>query len=75
MKLFETLWPDLFGVAFARVFLNGGLRGAFYTHGKGGSPKLIASVKSPFLRFVFLMAAFGLVAWVVTDLKRKIQFT
>ena len=71
MKLLESLWPDLFGIAFALVFLNGGLTGRFYTHGKGGPPKLIVSVKSPFVRAVFLIVALGLAGWIATDLARK----
>lgn len=71
MGILNLFWPDLICAALAVVFLNAALTGRFYTHGKGGGRKLVASTKSLTARLVFLIVAALLVVWTVWDLKRK----
>jgi hypothetical protein len=65
-------WADLIGLALALVFINGAMSGRFYTGGRGGGQKLIASVKSSSARVCFLLVAAGLVVWLVVDLRHKL---
>ena len=71
MDLLNLFWPDLICTALAFVFLNAALTGEFYTHGRGGGKKLIASTKSLTARIAFLIIAVLLVVWIVWDLKHK----
>lgn len=72
MYLLNIFWPDLICLAIVCVLVNGAITGNFYSHGRGGPPKLIASVKSHRLRLVFLLLAAGLSVWVIIDLKHKL---
>ena len=73
MKIWDTFWGDLLALAGALVLLNGALTGRFYTHGRGGPPKLIWTVKSAGLRALFLILALAICAWLVVDLTRKVR--
>ena len=59
-------------LALVLVFVNGALTGRFYSHGRGGPPKLIASVKSFPFRIFFLVVAACLFAWLIVDLRHKL---
>jgi hypothetical protein len=71
--ILTTFWIDLIGTALALVLANGALTGKLYSHGRGGSPRLIASIRSSCARIAFLLVSAGLVAWVVVDLRHKLS--
>ena len=71
MDILNLLWPDLICGALAVVFLNAALTGQFYTHGRGGGQRLVASANSLTARIAFLIVAVLLVVWTVWDLKHK----
>jgi hypothetical protein len=73
MNVWDAFWSDLLALAGTLVLLNGALTGRFYTHGRGGPPKLIWTVKSAGLRILFLILALTIFAWLVFDLHHKIR--
>jgi len=73
MRVWDAFWSDLLALAGSLVLLNGALTGRFYTHGRGGPPKLIWSVKSVGLRLLFLLLALTMCAWLVLDLQHKLR--
>jgi hypothetical protein len=72
MNILDRFWLDLILCALAIVFLNGAITGNFYSHGRGGGPKLIASVKPFGARIGFLIVSIGMFLWLVLDLWHKI---
>jgi len=56
----------------ASVLVNGGLTGRFYTHRRGGPPKLIASVRSFYARTSFFFLGAAMIWWLIVDLRRKV---
>ena len=75
MELLNLFWLDLVCVGLICVLVNGAITGSFYSHGRGGPPKLIASMKSHRLRLFFLLVAAGLLMWVIIDLKHKLALS
>jgi hypothetical protein len=73
MSFLNIFWLDLLALALAMVLFNGALTGRFYSHGRGGPPKLIWTVKSAGLRLIFLLFALPLVVWLVLDLRHKLH--
>jgi hypothetical protein len=71
--MLNRFWADLICAAIAIVFLNGAITGRFYTHGRGGRHKQIASVKSFQARIAFLLIAIGTAIWLIKDLRNKLQ--
>ncbi len=71
MNILADFWIDLIGLAVALCFVNGAITGKFYSHGRGGPPKLIAFVRSSRARIAFLFVATLLFAWLVIDLRHK----
>ena len=70
----DHFWADIIGLAIAVVLFNGALTGKFYTHGRGVRPHLIADIRSPLVRFALIVLSLALCAWLVWDLRAKIQF-
>jgi hypothetical protein len=73
MNILDRYWADLISLAIILVFFNGAITGNFYTHGRGGGRKLIAATKSLWARSIFLIFAIALTAWLIKDLRLKIQ--
>jgi hypothetical protein len=71
MTVLADYWTNLICLAVTLVFVNGAITGRFYSHGRGGPPKSIAFVRSPWTRIAFLFVATGLVAWLIMDLRHK----
>lgn len=71
MNLLNFLWLDLICLAIICVLVNGSLTGNFYTHGRSGRRKQIASIKSHPLRLVSLFLAIALSVWAIIDLRHK----
>jgi hypothetical protein len=74
MTFWDTFSLDLICFVIAVWFFNGGLTGQFFTGGRGGGQKLIASTRSRPARVLFLLIAIGLSIWLIIDLRRKIGF-
>ena len=72
MTILSDFWADLICLIVALVFVNGAMTGKFYSGGRGGPPKLIASVRSTGARIAFLLVATGLITWLVIDLRHKL---
>jgi hypothetical protein len=65
-------WGDLLALALALVLLNGSVTGRFYSHGRGGGPKLIGTFRSTALRIIFLLLAVSICVWLVFDMRHKL---
>ncbi len=73
MNVLNLFWLDVICLALICVLVNGALTGNFYSHGRSGRHRLIASIKSHRLRLVFLLLAVGLSVWVIIDLRQKLS--
>jgi len=73
MNFLNIFWFDLLALALVMVLFNGALTGRFYSHGRGGPPKLIWTVKSAGLRLIFLLLGLSIIAWLVFDLRHKLH--
>lgn len=72
MGAFGLYWDDLIGLATALACVNGGISGRFYTHSRRGGKRLLAEMRSFWVRLVFLCAGFALLALVARDLIHKL---
>jgi len=73
MTVWDTFWVDLLALAGTLVLFNGAITGRFYTHGRGGPPRLVLTVKAVGLRVLFFLLALTSGAWLVHDLLRKVR--
>lgn len=73
MNFLSIIWFDLLALALALVLFNGALTGRFYSHGRGGPPKLVWTVESVGLRLIFLLLALSIIAYLVVDLRHKLH--
>jgi hypothetical protein len=73
IDVFYRYWIDFIASIIASWFLRGTLTGNFYTSGRGGGVRLVASIKSKLARFVFLLIGVGIVVWTVIDVRHKMQ--
>jgi hypothetical protein len=73
MDFWNTYWLDVGAFVLTTWLLIGALTGKFYTGGRGGGHRLVASTNSRSARLLFLVLAVGIVAWLIIDLGRKIS--
>ena len=72
IHLWSTSWCDLVSFVLASWCLTAAVTGNFYTGGRGGGIRLVATVDSRPARVVLLLIRGGIVAMVVIDILRKI---
>ena len=65
------IWIDILAVIFAVSLLDGAMRGAFYSSGRGGNRPLIATVKSVRIRLVIGVLGIVVFAWAISDFLKK----
>jgi hypothetical protein len=72
MRLLDIYWGDFLALVLALVLLNGAVTGRFYTHGRGGGPKLIGKFRSAGPRIIFFLLAVSICVWLVFDIRTKV---
>jgi hypothetical protein len=73
ISFWSTFWLDLMSFIVASWFLIGAFTGNFYTGGRGGGIRLVASTKSRLARLISLLIGVGIVSWVIVDIGHKLH--
>jgi hypothetical protein len=64
-------WLDILFVIVGIYFLEGAIRGAFYSSGRGGNRPLFVTLKWAPLRFASALLALGLFAFAIRDFLQR----
>lgn len=73
MDILDLYWIDFVGLAIGIVCVNGAITGRFYTHSRGHRKRLLAEVRSSWVRLMFLFVGGAIFALVTRDLVHKLS--